>query len=178
MIGKRKFTVILVLALLFGVMLTSSVAYSQSREITDDEVNAVAKDLYCPVCESTPLDVCPTQACADWREVIRDKLGQGQSPDEIREYFALQYGPRALSEPPREGFSLAVWIGAIAAVLVGGFMFLRYVRGIRVNKEHDPTAVTAATNVTINTNVTETDSDSESDEYEARIEQELREKYS
>ena len=34
---------------------------------SDDEVLAVAKKLYCPVCPNTPLDVCETQACQDWR---------------------------------------------------------------------------------------------------------------
>ena len=65
---------------------------------TDDEVNAIAKQLYCPVCENIPLDVCGTQACAQWRELIREKLIEGWSEDEIKEYFSNQYGDRVLSE--------------------------------------------------------------------------------
>ncbi len=38
-------------------------ALAQGQPPTDDEVNRIAKQLYCPVCENTPLDVCPTQAC-------------------------------------------------------------------------------------------------------------------
>ena len=172
MIGKRKLLWILLMVMLFSILLLSSVAYSQSREVTADEVNEVAKELYCPVCESTPLDVCGTQACADWREVIRDKLSQGQSSDEIREYFALQYGPRALAEPPREGFSLVVWIAPIVVVILGGFLFTRYVRGIRVKSERD------ITNFEVTANIDISDDESESEDYEARLEQELREKYS
>ena len=44
---------------------------------TDNEVNAIASKLYCPVCPNTPLDVCETQACADWRAQIRDQLTAG-----------------------------------------------------------------------------------------------------
>ena len=44
---------------------------------SDDQVNAIAKQLYCPVCENIPLDVCGTQACAQWRELIREKLAAG-----------------------------------------------------------------------------------------------------
>jgi len=47
--------------------------------VTDNQVNAVAHELYCPVCENIPLDVCPTQACAQWRELIRQQLGQGMT---------------------------------------------------------------------------------------------------
>ena len=32
---------------------------AQQPTPSDDEVNAIARQLYCPVCENTPLDVCP-----------------------------------------------------------------------------------------------------------------------
>ena len=108
-------------------------AQSGTATVTDDEVNEIARELYCPVCESTPLDVCPTQACADWREIIRTKLAEGETEQEIKDYFAEQYGPRALAEPPQEGFTLAVWIIPIAAVMVGGFFFSRYIRSIQTS---------------------------------------------
>jgi cytochrome c-type biogenesis protein CcmH len=184
--GKRKLAGLFLLASLFTALLFlaaySSLAYAQTGTVTDDEVNAVAKDLYCPVCESTPLDVCPTQACADWREVIREKLGEGQTPEEIRDYFALQYGPRALAEPAREGFSLAVWILPIAAIFLGGFLFARYLRSIRGQAGPDLAFSTEVTDIdgTVGDPASKA-ADSEaadSDDYEARIEQELREKYS
>src|SRR5690606_25157933 len=100
MAGKKLFKLTMLILLL--VLLPAAV-YAQDDIVTDDEVNAVAKDVYCPVCESTPLDVCPTQACADWRELIRTKLAEGQSRDEILNYFARQYGDGVLSNPPRRG---------------------------------------------------------------------------
>lgn len=116
----------LMLALLPAVVL------AQNEPITDDEVNAVAKDVYCPVCESTPLDVCPTQACADWRELIRTKLAEGQSRDEILDYFARQYGDGVLSNPPRRGASLIVlWLLPVLGVLLGLLLFSRLLRGMR-----------------------------------------------
>ena len=50
-----------------GLALTYGAAFAQEATpipVTDDQVNAIAHDLYCPVCENTPLDVCGTQACA------------------------------------------------------------------------------------------------------------------
>jgi cytochrome c-type biogenesis protein CcmH len=120
-------------AVLLALLLTLPAAgqTGDARLVTNDEVNAIARELYCPVCESTPLDVCPTQACADWREVIRVKLSEGQSEEEIKAYFAEQYGPRALAEPPREGFTSMVWIVPIVAVVAGGIFFTRYMRRIK-----------------------------------------------
>ncbi len=119
----------LLLALL--VLLPAAV-YGQD-DISDDEVNEVAKDLYCPVCESTPLDVCPTQACADWRELIRTKLAAGETRQDVLDYFARQYGDGVLSNPPRRGVSLVVlWVLPVLVVLLGGLLFFRMLRGMRV----------------------------------------------
>ena len=88
---------------------------AQAQEIapktpTDDEVNAIAKNLYCPVCPNTPLDVCETKACQDWREQIRTQLGQGWTEAQILDYFVVQYGERVLAEPKRGGFTSLVWL--------------------------------------------------------------------
>ena len=64
---------------LLAVLSTPPAALAQQPTPSDDEVNAIAKQLFCPVCENTPLDVCPTQACAQWRELIREKLAAGWS---------------------------------------------------------------------------------------------------
>src|SRR5512144_1761258 len=74
--------------------------FAQGPTPSDDDVNKIAKQLYCPVCESTPLDVCPTEACRQWREVIRTMLTEGKNEAEIKQYFAEQYGVRVLNVPP------------------------------------------------------------------------------
>lgn len=165
------FATSLLLALLVVVGTVS--AQDSTGDVTDDQVNAIAKELYCPVCESTPLDVCATQACADWREVIRTKLAQGQSGEEIKAYFELQYGARALAEPPRQGFTLAIWILPIIAVIVGGLIFVRYVRSLR-------TAPAVAGPITVQDEYLGDDSsiekpEPESENYRDRVERELRE---
>ena len=78
---------------------------AQAPTPSDDDVNAIARQLFCPVCENTPLDVCPTQACAQWRALIREKLSQGWTADQIKQYFADQYGARVLAEPPQQGLN-------------------------------------------------------------------------
>lgn len=163
------------LVLLFAAVFPNlAAAQSGTSTISDDEVNDIAKELYCPVCESTPLDVCPTQACADWREIIRTKLAEGQSEQQIKDYFVDQYGPRALAEPPQEGFTLAVWVIPIVAVVVGAFFFSRYVRSLQTAGA----AAAGTTAVEESNAIEETNLPNEPapDDYSARIEQELRER--
>ncbi len=93
--------------------------------VTDDQVNAIAKQLYCPVCENIPLDVCPTQACAEWRGLIREMLAQGKSEAEIKTYFVQQYGDRVLGIPPARGINWLVYIIPPFAILVGVYILYR-----------------------------------------------------
>ena len=116
-----------------GFLLLVTPALAQDVPVTDDDVNAVAKDLFCPVCESTPLDVCPTQACADWRELIRQQLAEGQTPEEVQEYFARQYGDGVLADPPKRGFNLILWLFPVVALVLGGVFFSRYMRTLRAS---------------------------------------------
>ena len=95
---------------------------AQGPTPTDDEVNRIAKQLYCPVCESTPLDVCPTEACRQWRDLIRTMLGEGKSEAEIKQYFVEQYGARVLSEPPNR---LVTYLVPAVAILLGAFLLFR-----------------------------------------------------
>ena len=96
---------------------------------TDNEVNAIASKLYCPVCPNTPLDVCETQACADWRAQIRDQLTAGWSEEQVMAYFVEQYGERVLAEPERSGFNSLVWILPVVAVGLGLFVAFQVLRG-------------------------------------------------
>jgi cytochrome c-type biogenesis protein CcmH len=133
-----------ILTLLAAVVLAGSV-WAQQRppsEISDDEVNAIARKIYCPVCEGIPLDTCPTLACIDWREEIRLQLAQGRTPAEIEAHFARQYGNAVLAEPPREGISLLIWLAPVAAVLLGGVLFGNYMRNLR-RAENSPMTITS-----------------------------------
>ena len=95
---------------------------AQAPTPTDNEVNRIAKQLYCPVCESTPLDVCPTEACRQWRELIRTMLADGKSDAEIKQYFVEHYGARVLAEPPNR---LVTYLVPAVAILLGAFILFR-----------------------------------------------------
>lgn len=115
---KRRLLLVL-LSLIAIFFVTAVAAYAQEKNPTDDQVNAVAKKLYCPVCPNTPLDVCETKACEDWRAQIRDQLSAGWSEQQIIDYFVAQYGERVLAEPQRSGFTSLVWMLPLLAVLFG-----------------------------------------------------------
>ena len=150
--------------LIGGIAGGYSTAYAQDsgpEGPTDDEVNAIAKQLYCPVCENIPLDVCPTQACAQWRELIRQKLVDGWSEDQIKNYFVEQYGERVLGAPPAKGFNWLVYLVPPIAILAGVYILYKAFQSMRVKPAAEPQSLP---------------SEASTDDYIKRLEEELRKK--
>ena len=122
---NTKYAILFILIL--AALWAGSVA-AQGPTPTDDDVNAVARQLYCPVCENTPLDVCPTEACRQWRELIRTQLSQGWSEKQIKQYFVENYGARVLGEPPATGLNWAFYLLPPIIILAGAFVLFRALR--------------------------------------------------
>jgi cytochrome c-type biogenesis protein CcmH len=134
------------------------------QPVTENDVIRVAKQLYCPICPNTPLDVCETQACQDWRGLIRQRLEVGETDQQIINYFVSQYGDRVLTAPPARGFNLLGWIVPVLAVLGGAvFLALLYREWLR-RRGPSPTRPTAGA-VSSGADLP--------DEYVARLEKEL-----
>ena len=120
---------------LLVLLLISLPALAQDTPvITDDQVNAVAERLYCPVCENIPLAVCGTAACADWRAEIRTQLKEGRTSQQIIDDFVARYGERVIGtpqDPTLRALSLITpWILGALALLIAGLTFGRW-RGSR-----------------------------------------------
>jgi cytochrome c-type biogenesis protein CcmH len=158
---KVVFTAFLITLVLAGLRINQGLA-QDTQPVTDDQINEVARQLYCPVCENISLDVCPTQACAQWRDLIREKLEAGWTTAEIKDYFATQYGDRVLPEPPKKGLNWLVYI-LPPAMIIGGIILLLWI----VNRLRAPKRVP-------NPTMEELDSTSSGNEYMARIEEELK----
>jgi cytochrome c-type biogenesis protein CcmH len=158
---KKNLVALLVMLVLALVFSSSGAAQSDLPGTpTDDDVNAIAKQLYCPVCENIPLDVCGTQACAQWRELIREKLAQGWTEDQIKMYFVEQYGDRVLATPPARGLNWLVYIIPPLAILAGLFILFRAFHAWKrpvPQIDQEPPAP-----------------DTDTDQYAARLEEQLR----
>ncbi len=115
-------TIFTILLVIFASFYSVTAAYAQQEPpptVTDDDVNDVAKKLYCPVCPNTPLDVCETKACQDWRAQIKSQLTDGWTEEEIIAHFVEQYGERVLAEPERQGFTSLVWVLPVIVLGLG-----------------------------------------------------------
>jgi cytochrome c-type biogenesis protein CcmH len=163
---KSKISLAAISLLVFLLVVTSSV-FAQGSDPSDDDVNAVASQLYCPVCENIPLDTCGTAACEQWRGIIRDKLAAGWSEDQIKDYFVAQYGDRVLAEPPRQGFNWLVYL-VPGLILIGGVVLL----GLGFNKWRQA----AGERIPEGPLMKSQDSPEGAEEYIRKVEKELKER--
>ncbi|MQC16793.1 MAG: hypothetical protein DWG82_01000 [Chloroflexi bacterium] len=100
---------------------------------TEEQALAVEQQLLCPVCTNERLDVCSIAICRDMKQIIRERLEAGSTPDDIILYFETRYGPKVRAHLEPRGFNLWLygWIAAStgAVALAGGWFLYRLRRG-------------------------------------------------
>ena len=82
-----------------------------------DQMYTIAKKLNCPTCAGRNLADCPTDTCTQWKNEIIDQLNQGKTAEEIVGYFEARFGATVLQEPPKQGFTLWMWLIPIVALI-------------------------------------------------------------
>ncbi len=147
----------LLLALLL-LFLCSGTVLAESR--VDARVRHIASQLRCPVCQNESVADSQSDLAQNIRQVIREKVEQGESDQQILDYFVRIYGEQILMDPPKRGFGLLAWAQPVLVVLAGALVLaLALNRWVRARPRAEP----------------ETDGDDpELQRYEAALDEELR----
>ncbi|MCI0410843.1 MAG: cytochrome c-type biogenesis protein CcmH [Acidobacteria bacterium] len=85
----------------------------------EDQAQLLASELRCPVCQNLSVGDSPSEMANQMRDLIREKLKNGETPDQIRAYFVSRYGEWILLAPKREGFNWIAWLLPFVAILGG-----------------------------------------------------------
>ncbi|MDC4228060.1 MAG: cytochrome c-type biogenesis protein CcmH [Candidatus Manganitrophus sp.] len=121
----KRFIVIPIFLLLFTSL-------SPAQNLPEDQLQArvkeVAKTLRCAVCQSESVWESNAELAIQMRDIIRERLAQGQTPDEIRAYFVSRYGDFILLKPRAFGLNLLLWGGPFLLLAVGGTFLFRTLR--------------------------------------------------
>lgn len=83
------------------------------------EVFNIARELRCPVCRSESAADSNAETSIEFRDIVRERLQDGQSREQILAYFQATYGDWILLDPPRRGLYLWVWGLPVAAGIFG-----------------------------------------------------------
>jgi cytochrome c-type biogenesis protein CcmH len=78
-------------------------------------------ELVCPVCHET-LDQSTAPVAQDMKALIRRRIAQGWTKQQILDEMVANFGPGVLSTPATHGFDLIAWVLPIGGALVGALL--------------------------------------------------------
>lgn len=102
-----------------GVFWAASAIHSARVQTLDQRVHDVASQIQCPACNGESVADSPSAIALSMRGVIRQKLTEGASEQEVLDYFQQRYGSGILESPPKQGFTSLIWLAPVLMFLAG-----------------------------------------------------------
>ena len=104
------------------------------------EWQGIASELMSPACPGRTLLNCTSEHAGQWQELIKQKVAQGLSREEIMQYFVNMGGDEVLASPPKRGFTLTVWLLPAFAIVNGAGLIIvlttRWAKRVRSQEQH------------------------------------------
>lgn len=127
---------------LLAFLLSSAIAGEAVHTAQDlkleDHVMALSSELRCLVCQNQTIADSNAGLAIDLRNQVRDKLRQGLSDDEIKQYMVERYGDFVLYRPLKKPATWLLWFGPLL-FLFGAFGVAlwkyRQKRGVLVSQQ-------------------------------------------
>jgi cytochrome c-type biogenesis protein CcmH len=112
-----------------AALLIAPAAFASERHPT---LNELENEVMCPVCNTT-LAQSNSDAAKSIEREISDKIAEGRTKSQIKDFLVQQYGESILAAPPKHGFNLLAWVlplaGIGAAALILGVAAWGWTRG-------------------------------------------------
>lgn len=117
---------------LSGVFAPSALAV-QPDEILDDPVlearaRSLSQEIRCVVCQNESIDSSNADIARDLRIIVRERLVEGDSDQEVLDYLVARYGDFVLLRPPVRPGTYLLWFGPAVILLLGALGVAVYLR--------------------------------------------------
>ncbi|MEO0908840.1 MAG: cytochrome c-type biogenesis protein [Pseudomonadota bacterium] len=120
---SRSILKFLTVVVFFFSMLVQSFAVNPDEVLKDSALEARARalsaEIRCLVCQNQSIDDSDAQLARDLRVLVREKLVEGLSDEEILDFLVARYGEFVLLKPPFAAHTLVLWILPLIALLSG-----------------------------------------------------------
>lgn len=119
------------------VILLALVAFSASAQemreeafLSDSTQEAQARGLFtelrCEVCAGQTIADSNAPLAQDMRILVREKVAEGQSNEQILQFFAERYGREILMRPPVDASTAPLWLAPLFLIMLGAWFVMRY----------------------------------------------------
>ena len=115
---KRRF---LALALVLAPLTAQAVTPGEmlADPALEARARVITSELRCLVCQNQSIDDSDASLAKDLRVLVRDKLKEGLSDAQVRDYVHERYGDFVLLRPPVNAGTLLLWTAPLLALLAG-----------------------------------------------------------
>ncbi|MBP5858062.1 cytochrome c-type biogenesis protein CcmH [Marivibrio halodurans] len=106
----------------------------QPDEMLDDpalerRAREISQDVRCLVCQNQSIDESNADLARDLRVLVRERVKQGDTNQEVRDYLVARYGDYVLLKPPFGLSTLLLWASPALLLLVGALAVFLWFRG-------------------------------------------------
>ncbi|NOU00106.1 MAG: cytochrome c-type biogenesis protein CcmH [Gallionella sp.] len=97
---------------------------NEAKDMADDPVLekrmiGLAQNLRCLVCQNESLASSHSGLAEDLRREVREQMTKGLTDQEIIDYLVSRYGDFVLFDPPVKRYTLVLWYGPFALLIIG-----------------------------------------------------------
>jgi cytochrome c-type biogenesis protein CcmH len=112
-------------AVLLAVLVAAALA-PREPATASEQVAEISQTIRCPTCSGESVAQSDADISKQIRLDVAQRLQRGQTPDQIRAYYAERYGEGILLTPQSGGLVGLVWILPVAALVlaVGGLVIV------------------------------------------------------
>ena len=87
--------------------------------VLEKRVLKLSEELRCLVCQNQTIADSHADLAVDLKNQIREKLKQGMSDNEVKDYMVARYGDFVLYRPPVKATTWVLWFGPFALLVIG-----------------------------------------------------------
>ena len=98
------------------------------NNLLEKRARHISKDIRCVVCQNQSIDDSDAPLASDLRVLIRKRLVEGDTDQEVIGYLVSRYGDFVLLTPPVQGATLFLWFGPVVFALLGMLGLVLYFR--------------------------------------------------
>ncbi len=127
-----------ILLLLLALLMTPLAATLPAQAVNPSEMledptlekraREISKELRCLVCQNESIDDSDAQLARDLRVLVRERLADGSSDQEVIDYVVSRYGDFVLLNPPFKGTTYVLWIGPLVIGAIGALALILFFR--------------------------------------------------
>ena len=101
---------------------------SSSQSSSDELVNKISKNIRCLICQGQSVYDSNSEFAESIKLLIKKKIDEGVSENDIYEYLKIQYGDWIVYEPEFNKNTFFLWTIPIFVFVIGGWVIFRKIK--------------------------------------------------